>query len=431
MLSVIGGYYRENCLEPIWDEAYGSGVRSAYAISSILSASTGQSKVHLHTWASTAEQKGLRLQAQTFGVGLTVHDRKDAIQFQYDYGLAQPRLYPPLKDIQRLEERHIEAENAVVFGLVEDTTSLDDRLKVTVHAKAALVYDPQAERNARPWCETGHHCSRLAIVANQKEAEAMALRLNLQLTPKIPLPQALAQALLVREQAEVVVVKNGAEGAFVAVAGDVQHIPSYKTTKVFPIGSGDIFTAVFAAYWAELGIDPVLSAQRASVAAAIHSERKLLPIPVDLDSVQKALIPLKPSKSRSKEEQPHVYIAGPLFTFPQRWFIGEVLMRLSEQGVKPFSPYHEVGTGKSSEQIVREDLAGLDASKAVFAILDGLDSGTLYEIGYAVAKGIPVVGFRQTASDRDLTMLLGSPLCRVYDDLPSAIYHAAWTALEK
>ena len=59
--------------------------------------------------------------------------------------------------------------------------------------------------------------------------------------------------------------------------------------------------------------------------------------------------------------------------------------------LKVFSPWHDVGFGVANE-VVPKDLHALDNSAIVFAILDGLDSGTLFEIGYGVKKGIPIIG---------------------------------------
>jgi nucleoside 2-deoxyribosyltransferase len=81
-------------------------------------------------------------------------------------------------------------------------------------------------------------------------------------------------------------------------------------------------------------------------------------------------------------------------------------------------------------RVAKLDLDGLEGCDSVFAILDGLDAGTLFEIGYAASKGIPVIAFAQCVDDRDLLMIEGNPMCRVIRDFPTAIYHAAWRALE-
>jgi nucleoside 2-deoxyribosyltransferase len=71
------------------------------------------------------------------------------------------------------------------------------------------------------------------------------------------------------------------------------------------------------------------------------------------------------------------------------------------------------------------DLEGLDECQAVLAILNGSDAGTVFEVGYAIARGIPVVALAQNMRPEDLKMPTGSG-CRVVDDIVSAIYHAIW-----
>jgi nucleoside 2-deoxyribosyltransferase len=89
-----------------------------------------------------------------------------------------------------------------------------------------------------------------------------------------------------------------------------------------------------------------------------------------------------------------------------------------------FSPVHDVGPGPA-EQIAPADLAELDRCDAVFAILDGLDSGTLFEVGYARAHGKPVYALAQTVTEEDLKMVTGSG-CTVFDDFVTALHHLAW-----
>lgn len=57
---------------------------------------------------------------------------------------------------------------------------------------------------------------------------------------------------------------------------------------------------------------------------------------------------------------------------------------LREQGERAYRTIYEL------------DLKGLEGSDVVVAVLDGpdVDSGTAYEIGYACAKGKPVVGLK-------------------------------------
>jgi nucleoside 2-deoxyribosyltransferase len=119
-----------------------------------------------------------------------------------------------------------------------------------------------------------------------------------------------------------------------------------------------------------------------------------------------------------------VYLASPFFTLGERWVVEEALRGLQELGLKVFSPFHEIGPGIANV-VAPADIAGIDASDRVFAVLDGTDSGTLFEVGYAVAKGIPVYAVAQNVSDEDLKMVQGSG-CRVYSDFVTALHHTAW-----
>jgi nucleoside 2-deoxyribosyltransferase len=78
-----------------------------------------------------------------------------------------------------------------------------------------------------------------------------------------------------------------------------------------------------------------------------------------------------------------------------------------------------------ADDVVPQDLQALDKADAVFAVVDGLDSGTLFEIGYARAKSIPVVAFVQNETPEDLKMLQGSD-CIICSDFSTAVYTLNW-----
>ena len=81
-------------------------------------------------------------------------------------------------------------------------------------------------------------------------------------------------------------------------------------------------------------------------------------------------------------------------------------------------------------EVVPEDIDALENSDAVFAITDGFDAGTLFEVGYARARGIPVVTFVQNEPEEPLKMLEGTA-CEIVDEFVSAIYRGSWAALER
>ena len=98
--------------------------------------------------------------------------------------------------------------------------------------------------------------------------------------------------------------------------------------------------------------------------------------------------------------------------------------RPSDQGVRDLSPFHDVGHGPA-ETVVAKDVEAIVKCDGMLAILDNLDSGTLFEVGYARAIGKPVVGFAQNTTDEAVKMLQGTDCC-ICDDLVTAIYKMIW-----
>jgi nucleoside 2-deoxyribosyltransferase len=88
-----------------------------------------------------------------------------------------------------------------------------------------------------------------------------------------------------------------------------------------------------------------------------------------------------------------------------------------------FSPLHDVGVG--GDEVAKPDLEGLEGCSAVLALLDEIDVGTSVEIGWAAAKGIPVVGYSSRPADDAWKMVRGTG-GTVVDDLSTAVYRAVW-----
>ena len=91
-----------------------------------------------------------------------------------------------------------------------------------------------------------------------------------------------------------------------------------------------------------------------------------------------------------------IYLAGPLFTTPEREFNGQLATRLRTAGHEVFLPQENPAPELTGKAIFLKDLAGLDWADGVVAIMDGADpdSGTCWECGYAYATRKPVVLFR-------------------------------------
>ena len=91
-----------------------------------------------------------------------------------------------------------------------------------------------------------------------------------------------------------------------------------------------------------------------------------------------------------------VYFAGPLFTTGERAFNAEIGARLRAAGHEVFLPQDQELNAYDPARIFRNDVAHVDWSNVVVGIMDGSDpdSGTAWEVGYAYAKGTPIVLLR-------------------------------------
>lgn len=404
MMHVAGGVYLEYCSDPHWEELYGSGGRAAAAVSSL------SNRVVLHTYVSKQHSGTLDVLAATFGYQVNSTEISFTPSFTYTHGFSEPVIRPPCIDPQAAPSLRVEGDNILRFGFLEGDAIVNGDY---------VVYDPQSGSNPRPFSENGSSASHLAIVANQREIVL--------LTGETDIRQASYQ-ILKGHGAEVVVVKRAAAGAYVVAQSGEAVIPVFRTEKVWPIGSGDVFSAIFAYYWAERRIDPVEAARKASLATALYCSSQVLPIPENPENFPGFLpTPMTVEEWSPTASGPSVYLAGPFFTMSARWLIREARAALQDQGMSVFSPFHDVGYGTATD-VAPADLKALEESRAVLAILDGLDAGTLFEVGYARARGIPVIALAENVSDGDLTMLTGTG-CRIVSDLSSAIYHTVWTAL--
>ena len=131
-----------------------------------------------------------------------------------------------------------------------------------------------------------------------------------------------------------------------------------------------------------------------------------------------------------------IYLAGPLFTTPEREFNTRLANRLRDFGHEVFVPQEHPASAPTGAAIFHKDLAGLDWADGVVAIMDGADpdSGTCWECGYAYATTKPVVLFRsdiRVSGDADdiayNAMLIGAADAHI--ELPLATIDQAADAI--
>lgn len=396
MLAIVGGIYREECLRPQWDEVYGSAGRAASAIARL----GGRVELHGYIDPELLPVVDARAIAEGFRLSTTPLPRSAA--FFYSHGLSVPRIQ--LSEVQ--PELRVEADKVLRFGMVESTAVVDAQY---------AVFDPQNVRSTEAFGANGSKAKHLALVLNLYEASELLDHAKLR-------PEEMAARLAVEHGAEVVILKMGPKGALVYHGGTTCPVPAYATTRVWKIGSGDQFAANFAYAWMQEGRSPIDAAERASRATAYFAQHRNFPTKAELDAF--APVPLQISDVYLQGRVPTVYLAGPFFTLGQLWVIEQARNCLRDMGMNVFSPYHDVGPGPA-EMVVDRDIEGIDQSDVMLAIADGLDSGTIFEIGYARARALPVVLYAENESAENLKMMEGTD-CFVRDDFVSAIYQTVW-----
>jgi len=398
-MIVVGGTYREICKEPFLDNLYGSGLRAAFAIS------RGCDSLKFMSTVNSEEKKEVESLASSFKFTAKLQERSYPIQFFYDVPISPPRILSPYPIISTQEKIVCSGEAMLAFGMLESS--------IDVHADR-LVLDPQG---LRPITEqVTWSAKHLAIVGNKSEISQLLTDHG-----ELDIEQC-AEKVCEKLKADVVVVKCGALGSIVIESGIVSHVGVFPTSKVNPLGSGDVFSAVFAYYWAERRYSATEAARLASKATAAWVSREPFQVINDEGEVVSPDI-----HDEIYGESTSVYIAAPFFTVAERWLVELCRNALLDLGAIVFSPLHDVGWGPP-HSVAPADLAGLRQSNSVLALLDGLDSGTVYEVGYANALGLPIVGLVSDKRNCDLTMLVGTGT-RIHDNPSSAVYDAIWQGI--
>lgn len=402
MIHVVGGTYLERCREPAWSFLYGSGFRAALQLRRL------GSRVRLHTVVSPDHRPLLEQLAADGRVEVEITDVPRTLLFDYDHALSVPNVFPDprVADYPHAKpDVHVRASEVVCFGLLEANPRVTAR---------EVVYDPQSPVSPASFREKVGEAERLAVVANRSEVRQLGRSDDV---------VAASRRLLRTERAEVVVAKMGAAGCLVTTRKGVARVPAFRTGSVFPIGSGDVFTAAFALAWFGNNQPPEKAAEFASCAAAQYCATKSLGAKPEIAAAKK----LTPLSLLPPSRQQKVYLASPFFNVGQRWLVEQARNSLLDMGVNVFSPLHDVGHGAFAS-VYGPDIEGLRSSGVVLACLDGMDPGTLYEIGFAHALGLPVVVLAGAEREEDLKMVEGGGSV-VVDDLPSAIYLTAWAAM--
>ena len=126
-------------------------------------------------------------------------------------------------------------------------------------------------------------------------------------------------------------------------------------------------------------------------------------------------IPEKPKK---------IYLASPFFNDTELLRMTKVLGCLRNKGLEVFAPYEnqnkhlEFGSVEWRKATFEGDVNGIEEADVVVAIVSNgcySDSGTAWEVGYAYAKGIPVVVVN--LSDKEINLMISDSLHAYLSDI--------------
>lgn len=95
-------------------------------------------------------------------------------------------------------------------------------------------------------------------------------------------------------------------------------------------------------------------------------------------------------------QAPWIYLAGPLFTEAEIQFNQAIASQLVADGYAVYLPQAECAGTDDPQELFQRCMVGLDGAAIAIVILDGTDadSGSCFEMGYAYAKGLPIIGVR-------------------------------------
>jgi hypothetical protein len=379
-MHIVGGFYRELCHLPQWDAPMGSGARAALTVAAL---SPG---TKFTTYAAASESMAVEA-LERHGIATTVAARPSPIVFAYFHPLSSPHIEPGREELITQSSLQVTADAVLRFGFLEGDA--------VVKARRA-VYDPQTWRNPKPFSANGSSADELALVMNELEISS---------TTGIENIDQAAHHLIQTQKAEVVVVKQGPYGAKVYDASDSStHVPAYSSVRVFKIGTGDVFSAVFAHYWAQMRMPAHEAADLASRAVSLYCETRTF----EFDHA--ALAARQPVFATCGAT---ACIEAGIDAIGQRYALEEARFALRELGVNAICPNIELAIPTGNYE-------------AILVIDDALPPESVGRIAEHAARGTPIIVLKERA-ERDTPWPTGT---LTTPDFTTAMYFTAWAAGE-
>jgi nucleoside 2-deoxyribosyltransferase len=401
MINIVGGFYTELCLYPSWDYNFGSGGRAAAILSNF-----GE-KICFHSYVHKNKEEEFKYFSEIYKIDIEMLPSSEIINFEYYHSLSAPNIHTLNCPITMQEQATIMAEVVICYGMMESENPILNADYV--------VFDPQSENNPSMIFDNGSNINHLALILNVEEGKKYTSKKSI---------EDIAKSFFEKcDCLEILILKDGPLGAHLFYNNQYYHIDAYETNRVFKIGSGDVFVAIFGYFWAKDRLNPIEAAQKASLATAMYCNNQIFQMSKDILSSNNQFRKIKIDKENFKKT---IYLAGPFFTMADRWLIEEAKFQLEKFGANVFSPLHDVGYGKP-DIVAKKDLNGVDSADILYAVLNDYDPGTIFEIGYAISKHIPVVIFIENKTPINMTMFEGSG-CIIESDFATSIYKVIWEA---
>lgn len=384
-MQIAGGIYRELCEVPTWNAELGSGGRAAATVSSLSPETT------LHTYASDPNSAGIA-SLRELGVDVIAHHSSTRVAFAYFHPLSRPHIEPPVAQIAQQPAILVSGATTLRFGFLEgDAIVTGER----------AIYDPQTLNDPKPFGANGSTVSTLALVMNELELRTTAGTEDIAVG---------AQRAMQAQGAAVIVVKAGTRGAFVFEVGrEATRVPAYASKRVFKIGTGDVFSAMFAFEWGEAGRPASEAADIASRSVAVYCATRQLPLPADAINGLQAIDTSSPGP---------ILLEGTVDTLGRRYVMEEARFRLGELGATIVCPSLD-GSAEGDHAV---------PPGAILVIAEGMTTEMSSRTRSAHAAGAPLVVLAEQDADKSFDDLAGAK-CTKTDDFVSALYFAVWAAI--
>lgn len=196
-----------------------------------------------------------------------------------------------------------------------------------------------------------------------------------------------------------------------------EEIPALLGETVNSVGVGDVYSAVFVALIEAGARDAAWKAARVATCYA----QTTYPDDFKRDSARSLALSVEQMRGLGGTVVPwhdrpklQIYFAAPDFTYVDRTFIDQALEALTYHNFKVRRPVFENGeleVGSAIEQMKPMFVADIEMLKEcslVFALPEKRDPGTLIEMGWAMASGIPVITYDPVNENANTMVVAGS-----------------------